>query len=440
MPVYRYKAATNGGVDAAVATGELTADSAAQVRRTLRSAGMRPLQVRPSDSTIRRRNHSTPDEPEDGARRRQDAESTPRNRSATRTAAPRALRPGAGRAALVELYESLSALLASGLPLASALETVARTHSAARRGRAQLSTICRELAESLAQGESLAGAMSARPDSFRDIDRALVRAAEESGELERALCDLAEHHARGEELRGRLAAALSYPALLCAFGLGVVVFLSTATLPPLVSTLTDAGVRPPALSAALIGFGDALARWWWAVVIAALVGMVALRTALRGSRGAAIALRVPLLGPAMSRAELGAACVMLARLLEGGVTLGDALVHAAPTVRNASVRAGLSSLRQRLIDGGSLRGDGPEGGGVAGLPEDLVRVLEVGRESGELPRSLRTLGERRLRSARRLIDRLAAVLEPAVILVLAALIGAVVYAAIAPMLRLAQTL
>ena len=93
-----------------------------------------------------------------------------------------------------------------------------------------------------------------------------------------------------------------------------------------------------------------------------------------------------------------------------------------------------------MIDGGSLRGDGPEERGVAELPEDLVRVLEVGRESGELPRSLRTLGERRLRSARRLIDRLAAVLEPAVILVLAALIGAVVYAAIAPMLRLAQTL
>ena len=67
-------------------------------------------------------------------------------------------------------------------------------------------------------------------------------------------------------------------------------------------------------------------------------------------------------------------------------------------------------------------------------------MLEVGEESGELSGSLEIIGARYRESARRLIDRLAATLEPVVILLLAAAVGFVVYGAIAPMLRLTQTL
>ncbi len=450
MPVYRYTAARSGQ-RSALTRGELTADSPVQVRRALRRAGLNPVRVDAAADVHRI------------SARNEDAIGSVDLAGAERRPVPRRRgsrgRSGRTAGALVEFYESLAALLASGLPLAGALETVARSQTAARH--AALGTLCRELAEDLARGESLAGAMAARPGWFRDVDRALVRAAEESGELERALSDLAEHHARGEELRGRLAAALSYPALLCAFGLGVVVFLTTTTLPPLVQTLQDAGVEPPAATKILMVIGAAFARWWWlamgvVVVTAAIVHRARSSAGSRPGAGASSTklsrrlLRVPLLGAALSRAELGSACVMLARLLDGGVTLADALSLTAPTVRNGALRSAFEALRARLIEGRSFRVESAEaesnaartsgGSDSAELPEDIVRVLEVGRESGELPRALRTLGERRLRSARRLIDRLAAVLEPAVILLLAALIGLVVYAAIAPMLRLAQTL
>lgn len=455
MPVYRYMAAKTDQGSTLMTSGELTADSDVQVRQALRRAGLTPVRVAPSaperSRWIRKQHHTSEDHTRDGPEPPESqatyVSASPRGRSRRRTGA------------LVEFYESLAALLASGLPLASALETVARAQTTARN--ASLGTLCRELAEGLAQGDSLAGAMSLHENWFKEIDRALVRAAEESGELERALSDLAEHHARGEELRGKLAAALSYPALLCLFGIGVVIFLSTTTLPPLVATLTDAGVEPPGATRALMAVGQLFTNWWWLIAglgaAAALIVQRGLRPSTFGPDGSgggirgglsARLLRVPLLGAALTRAELGSACVMLARLLDGGVTLSDALALTVPTVRNLTLRSAFDGLRSRLIEGRPFRAE-PEPEGSSGrsrstttteLPEDIVRVLEVGRESGELPRALRTLGERRLRSARRLIDRLAAVLEPVVILLLAALIGLVVYAAIAPMLRLAQTL
>lgn len=454
MPVYRYTAAKSDQGSTLLTSGELTADSDVQVRQALRRAGLTPVRVAPSAPErgrwIPKRQHASEQDQRDGDEShdsRSDSAATTRVRSRRRTGA------------LVEFYESLAALLASGLPLASALETVARAQTTARNAR--LGTLCRELAEGLAQGDSLAGAMSVHENWFKEVDRALIRAAEESGELERALSDLAEHHARGEELRGKLAAALSYPALLCLFGLGVVIFLSTTTLPPLVATLTDAGVEPPGATRSLMAIGGLFTKWWWLIGGVGLGAAVIVHRSLRASapgpelcgggiRGVMSAklLRVPLLGAALSRAELGSASVMLARLLDGGVTLADALALTVPTVRNRTLRSAFDGLRVRLIEGRSFRAElefegsssRSRAAATAELPEDIVRVLEVGRESGELPRALRTLGERRLRSARRLIDRLAAVLEPVVILLLAALIGLVVYAAIAPMLKLAQTL
>jgi len=443
VPVYRYTAAKSDQGCTLMTSGELTADSDVQVRQALRRAGLTPVRVAPSAAVRSRwipkpRHSASEDETRDGAE----------SSESQADFAPARIRSRRRTGALVEFYESLAALLASGLPLASALETVARAQTTAKN--ASLGTLCRELAEGLAQGDSLAGAMSLHENWFREIDRALVRAAEESGELERALSDLAEHHARGEELRGKLAAALSYPALLCLFGVGVVIFLSTTTLPPLVATLTDAGVEPPGATRALMMVGSLFASWWWLIAGLGAGAAVIVRRGRRWIPGGMSArlLRVPLLGAALARAELGSACVMLARLLDGGVTLSDALALTVPTVRNLTLRSAFDGLRSRLIEGRSFRAElEPEGFSgrsrsttTAELPEDIVRVLEVGRESGELPRALRTLGERRLRSARRLIDRLAAVLEPVVILLLAALIGLVVYAAIAPMLKLAQTL
>ncbi|MBL0922079.1 MAG: type II secretion system F family protein [Phycisphaerales bacterium] len=455
MPVYRYTAAKSDQGSTLMTRGELTADTDVQVRQALRRAGLTPVRVAPSAPERSRwtfkRHHAS------GQDQRDSAES-PESHAAW-SSAPARRRSRRRTGALVEFYESLAALLASGLPLASALETIARAQTTARN--ASLGTLCRELAEGLAQGDSLAGAMFVHEDWFKEVDRALVRAAEESGELERALSDLAEHHARGEELRGKLAAALSYPALLCLFGIAVVIFLSTTTLPPLVATLTDAGVEPPGATRALMAVGGLFTDFWWLIAGVGLGAALVVHRGLRASplgpdnrgggiRGAVSArlLRAPLLGAALARAELGSACVMLARLLDGGVTLADALALTIPTVRNRTLRTAFDGLRSRLIEGRSFRAEldaeGPSGRSrataTAELPEDIVRVLEVGRESGELPRALRTLGERRLRSARRLIDRLAAVLEPVVILLLAALIGLVVYAAIAPMLRLAQTL
>ncbi|MCA9304927.1 MAG: type II secretion system F family protein [Phycisphaerales bacterium] len=407
MSVFRYTASESA--TGRVTRGELAADSAAQVRAALRRMGLAPLRVH----ELRRKQNS--DAP------------------ALKTAIARVVR-NRRRSRLVEFYENLAALIESGTPLAESIDLLSGTQ---KGSAATLSTVCRTLSEDIRGGRSLAGTMAGHGDWFGPIDLALVRSAEESGQLPRILADLAEHHGRSDELRGRLAGALAYPALLLVFGVGVVVFLTTKTLPQLAGVLSDGGVELPRATAMLLTIGGAIARYWpW--LAAVLIGLVPVFIyALRRPALARMRLRVPLLGPAMMRTQVGSASLLIARLLDCGLPLTEALALAAPTIPNAALRDAFASLGEELKRGGSISAHLKS----SSLFEPVfLRVLEVGEARGDLSQALQRIGARYRSSAARLINRLAAALEPAAIVVLAVMIGFVVYAAIIPMTRLGSAL
>ena len=403
MAVYRYLA-TRPGVSGSI-RGEFAADSEAQVRHRLRHMGLLPARV---------------DELTHAAR----GGPRPITRALNRfTAARRTID-------LAEFYEGLAALLTAGVPLLESLELLAR----GKRGRA--STLCRQIADGVRRGGTLSQAMAARPAWFSPVDQALVRSAQHSGDLDATLSSLASHRSRSGELAHRVAGTLAYPLLLACFGVGVVVFLSTATLPQLAAVVRDSGGELPAATRLLLAAGGTIAAWWWLAlpVLVATVGACA--WAVRLDALAQVRLRVPILGLLIRRSQIGSASLLLARLLRAGLPLGESISLVEPTVTNRAIASALVALRSGLANGAARISKVSV---ISRLDPVFARVVEVGEESGELDAALERIGERYVASARRLVDRLATLLEPMVILVLAGLIGFVVYAAVMPMLQVSRS-
>lgn len=421
MGLYRYIAAHPAtGV---LERGELTADSPYHVRVALRRMGLLPTAV--SEVVFQG----------SGALRR----------LATFQNLLERLSRSRRQTHLIELFEGLATLVATGTPIAAALDIMAgagANDAAASHpttmSRAQ-ARLCRFLGEQLRQGQSLAGAMGQEVCRgwFSPIDIALVRVGEHNGSLDQCLVDLAAVHAQKDQTRGQLASALAYPTMLLAFGLGVVVFLTTTTLPKLAAVLSDAGVEIPTATRILLAIGHLMTDRWYLVVAGGVAAIFAGGVAMSSTRLAAARLRVPLLGRVLLRAQLGDASRLLAALTRSGVPLTEALSLVAPSIRNAALRRVLTDVAEHLHAGKDV-GSCLRHSGI--LEPVFCRVLEVAQESGEMAQALATIGERYRVSAARLTDRLARVLEPAVILILATLVGGVVYAAITPMLRLGQTI
>ena len=424
MSLWRYTAVEAGAAATARRTGELSADSAAEARAALRRLGLQVLDLRPHRSqklTIPRRALLTD----------------------LRRAWQRHLRQRA-RPMRAELQDGLATLLESGVPLLEAVQTLSTSRDlpAAR-------TMLLGLREQLRGGESLAHAMQQHERWFDPVEIAMVQAAQLAGTLPQTLRTLADRQERSSHLNQKIIGALAYPALVAVVGAAVAVFLSLNTLPKLVQILEDAKIDPPALTMRVMEFGQFVAGHWWLLVVAAfcLLIVIPVGGGLFRRRGLAIPRFVDRLRPrVLRRAAVAQAAQQLALLLRSGVTLVDALrilslgtqpssVQGAHPAELPGLKGCLAAAADRLERGDALSD---------ALSDDRYfdaafrRLLVVGDSSGDLDVLLDRLGRRYERQATRLVDRLAALLEPVVILLLAALVGTVVMAAILPLLRMQE--
>jgi type IV pilus assembly protein PilC len=413
VTVYRYTARPIAGGPSS--TGELSGETEAEVRASLRRIGLQPLRI---DSARAKGSRSNSRWSWIGVR----IDSHLRTRRRMQRA---------------DLFDSLATMLESGLPLVEA----ARTLVASSRGRQRI--MLRELLDGLEGGRSFSDSMALFPAWFDTAECAMARAGEQSGELAMVLSSLSQRHQRSGDLAGRIASALTYPAIVGLVGVGVTVFLSTKTLPELVSILEQAGVSPPSLTAVVMAIGQFIARWWWVVLVGALAVPLGVGSAFRRANDRGI--RPPLAGlwpPLVLRQALMAhALLTMAEMLRCGVTLVDAIRATGPTLSGP----GAGELGQRTL---ALAADEIEKGHAVGAAFDdpkwfdaeVRQLIAVGDASGELDRALTRLGQRLHRRAQHAIDRLTALLEPVVIILLATLVGIVVLSAVLPLIRLQEVL
>jgi len=401
--------------------GQVSASSPAEARAAIRRMGLMPISIRP----LRKPTHASPEGESLSATFRGRWNEHLRGRRAFERA---------------ELFDGLATLLESAVPLAQAIQTL-QGDQALRRS--SIKSALQSLSSAVSDGSSLSHAMVQLPGWFASTDTAAVAASEHSGSLPATLRGLAEREERARDLAGQLAGALTYPFVVALAGIGVCVFLSVRTLPQLASILEGASIDTPGLTRFVMTIGQFIASWWWLLGIAllAVLASVLIGPLLAQRAGLALPSRLQTILARCSsdtrrRLVVSRVSLVLSDLLASGVPVVDALRACALTVRQRTMRCALVEAAKRIEAGDEPSHSLP----AQRFGAEFVRLVEVGEATGELDALLHRLGVRYERSCRRRIDRLARLLEPAVILALAALVGVLVMAAILPLVRLQEVL
>lgn len=416
MTLWRYKAIPINGRDE-VTGGEVPGATAVDARATLRRVGLQALELRAVRSPRTRASMTRG--------------STSGLRSAIVETCRRHLRQRR-RLERAEFVDGLATLLDSGLPVVDAVGTLL---TAARRGRSATRAMLAGMHELLRGGSPFDDAAKAHPGWFDPVEVAMLGAAQQAGSLPQVLRSMGVRHEQSGRVSQKLASALAYPTLLSIVGLVVVVFLSVKTLPQLVGILDAAGVQAPPLTLSVMSLGQWLARWALIIVACVAVIIAAMLVARTMHASLAPAWSARLIPRFLRRLAVAQTSIRLAELMRSGVPAVESLRVLAPTCAHARLQLLLKHAAHRLERGEDLS---------QALDDDLWfdaefrRLLDIGTSSGELEGLLVRIGDRYERSALRLIDRLTSLLEPAVILLLAVLVGTVVMAAVLPLLRLQE--
>ncbi len=336
------------------------------------------------------------------------------------------------RMAKADLCDGIATLIHAGIPVEQAVSAL--TTSSARP--AHELRLLRALRDRLREGISMAEACAEHSEWFDRFDVALLEAGQRSGELALTLQNISVHHQRAGALMQKLFVALAYPLVLVFAGIGALVFMSHQTLPQLVTMIEQARHQPPALTTMVITLGQGFVLWWPVALAGVVAGALGLRSAVRRVAPESRTgqwLHGNALSRMIGRMRVAHVAATLARLRRAGTPLTEALVVVADTIGDRGVRELLLQAEEAIRRGEDLSTV------IASsrlLDPEFAQLLHLGERSGELTDMLDRIAERYQRAADRAGERLAAILGPMAIIILACLIGLLVMAAILPLMQL----
>lgn len=338
--------------------------------------------------------------------------------------------------AIAAWTRQLALLLRAGVSLAAALEAPALARPAGW-SEGDVRTLARARL-AITQGAGFAEALAQHVPALDPFALRTLAAAELTGSLDRALERIALRTERRDTLRRTVQRALLYPAIVVIVAVGAVVALLVFVIPVFAGIFAEFGEALPLPTRAVIALSD----WTMGVapfaVPAAGGGALLVAGALRRSPRArrrldAAALSLPLVGAIVRAGAVADAMETLAGLVSGGIPLFEALPVAAQTSGNGRIADALVGARRRIADGSALAealGRDPV------VPPLAVQMIAVGEQSGALDTVLDSVARIFRDEADRRTATLLALLEPAIVLVLAAGVGGVVVAMYLPIFRL----
>ncbi len=327
----------------------------------------------------------------------------------------------------------LANLLAGGVPLSRSLSLLRReaSHPAARQ-------LWGEIHDDVVGGTALADALAKFPRSFSTVYVAMVRAGEAGGFLDVVLGQIADFRTREQDLKGKVKAAMVYPAILAVLAVAVLVFLLTFFIPRFSSIFQQFGGNLPALTVAIIAASNAVKQYGLFLAAGLVFAIVALRRAIStesGRRGVEVAmLSVPLLGRIIAHFALVRFARMLGTLVGAGVPLIASLRVAREAIGNQTLADTVLHAIEQVQRGSPLSRSLAENPKL--FPPSVVEMVAVAEETGRLDKELLRLAAAYEADLDRQLRLLVAFAEPAMLFLMASVIGTVVVGMLLPIFSL----
>lgn len=348
------------------------------------------------------------------------------------------LRAGGGGGwgfSLVLFSQELLALLNAGLSVVEALEGLLE-----KEGNENLQSVLQRLLDGLREGKRFSAALAEQPQIFHPLYTGIVRAAEGTSDLPRALARYIDYQQRIDSVRSKIISAAIYPAILMLVGGGVSIFLIAYVVPHFSEVYRGTGRELPWMSQMLLGWGQFAGRHSWSLLAAVFGGMLALvllaRSVMRTHGIAQLIARIPGIGERIHIHELSRLYLTLGMLVEGGIPIVSAMRMVEGMV-SAAIRDSLSATRAQVEAGVPLSSAFELN--HLGTPISL-RLLRVGERTGEMGTMLSQSAAFYDGEISRWIDRFVRSFEPLLMAAIGVVVGVIVVSLYMPIFDLAGSL
>ena len=336
---------------------------------------------------------------------------------------------------LLLFSQELLSLLKAGLGLVESLEGIAE-----KEQRPDIALVLKGVLEALYRGQTFSAALAAYPDAFPRLYTSMVKASERTGDLPESLLRYIGYEQQVEVLRKKLIASSIYPFLLITVGGLVVLFLLGYVVPRFSQIYADAGENQAWMLRLVLGWANLMETHGQSLLLGSVLVLGLLVAALMrpGVRGRLMTMlwRLPTIGEQMRVFQLARFYRTLGMLLEGGITIKQALEMARGLLA-ASMHQSLDQASALIREGRAIS----EAMEAAGLVTPVsLRMLRVGEKSGEMGKMMEHIATLHDEEIARWLEWFTRLFEPLLMIFIGLIIGAVVVMLYMPIFELAGSL
>lgn len=360
-----------------------------------------------------------------------EASATPQTAKKTRQ---RGRRKRIKSADLAALCWQLSTMLQGGIPITTALDIISEDTD-----NVQLRTILEQLSEKVKKGQPFSESVAEFPRVFNRLSCAMVLAGETSGNIASAMGKLAQYFENRDKMAKKVKGAMAYPVFVLSFIVIIVIFIMAFIVPRFRKIFDQIGGTMPAFTRGFMAFYDLL-RYNLLYIIGGIILLIFAMTAIsRTRRGhivfSKVALVVPLFGKILTQAFVATFCRTMSTLLASGVSVLEAFNILTGMTNNDTIKSAITQTRDSIVGGANISASMS----LAGFfPNMVVKMIQVGEESGSLPEVLEKTSEHYERKVDSMVTTLVSLLEPIMIISVGAVVSVVVIALYLPIFTMSD--
>lgn len=335
---------------------------------------------------------------------------------------------------LTQFTRQLATLVNAGLPLMRGIEVLKR-----QMKDQQMLEALNGISDNISAGGTFSESLTQFPKIFDNLYVNMVKAGEAGGVLEVVLGRLAEFAEKSEKIKNKVKGAMIYPIVVLVAAVGITAFLLVAVIPKFKQVFNDmlGGASLPALTEFVISASDYIQANGVTIAIGIAIIVFVFKVVGKTEKGAyfydAMSLKMPVTGTLAQRSAVSKMTRTLGTLLASGVPILQSLVIVRDTTGNRVIAEAIQNIHDSVKEGESMTQPLSQ---CKVFPPMVVSMVEVGEETGAMADMLTRIANTYDDEVDNAVAGMTAAIEPALIIVLAVVVGTIVVAMFLPMIKI----
>ena len=331
-------------------------------------------------------------------------------------------------------FQQIQLLIQTGTPIRAGLEALKK-----QIDKKNIQEVITGLIEKIDDGKSFSFALSKYPEVFSSTHINLIAASEEGGYMDKVLQQIIDMEERREKMRESLKSAISYPAFLATFSLGVVVFILVVVFPKFSELFIKIHDQLPVTTKFLMWLSDALTNNWPVIIGIVAAIFVLIHRYLHSQVGRTqmdrFKLSAPIVKSVFTQVYLVQSLRVMYLSLSNGVSIVDTIKSCKKTVQNKIYEAFLDKVLFKINEGSGISTGFSQ---AQFIPPLVKQMISTGEETGNLPTVMGKIADHYENELLKHLHTLSKLAEPIMLVVMGAIVGIIVSSLILPIFLLSR--